>query len=179
MDQQTRRVLDLLDAIGPQLANLLARLTLRKDVAQELMQDLFLKLHRSEGFAKADNPQGYAYRAAVRLGLDWRRAQKSRPDPVPLQVDPPSQEGSPLAQLIQDEETERVLDALNQLDEPYRYAFVMRWIEQQPYEAIAAELGKTPHQVRGLCHWALKQLRGRLATQPNGSRGKEDCHVER
>lgn len=178
MDQQTRRVLDLLDAIGPQLANLLARLTLRKDVAQELMQDLFLKLYQAEGFATAGNPQGYAYRAAVHLGLDWRRAQRVRPDPVPLEVDPPGQEGSPLARLIQEEETERVLDALNQLDEPYRYAFVMRWIEQQSYEAIATELGKTPHQVRGLCHWALKQLRERLASQPRRAPEKEDCHVE-
>jgi RNA polymerase sigma factor (sigma-70 family) len=172
-------VLDVLEAIGPQIANLLARLTLRKDIAQELMQDLFLKLHRSEGFAQAGNPQGYAYRAAVRLGLDWRRARTARPDPVALKVDPPVAEESALERVIRLEETEQVLDAVSQLEEPYRSACVMRWIQQMEYEAIGACLGKTPHQVRGLCHWALRQLRERLGGETKRTEGKEDCHVER
>jgi RNA polymerase sigma factor (sigma-70 family) len=179
LEPQACRALDVLEAIGPQIANLLGRLTLRKDVAQELMQDLFLRLHRSKGFAAAGNPQGYAYRAAVRLGLDWRRSRKGRPDPVALKVDPPGRDQSVLNQLIQAEETERVLDAISQLDEPYRSACVMRWVQQMEYEAIASHLGKTPHQVRGLCHWALRQLREQLAGKPEGSDGKEDCHVER
>ncbi len=179
MDRQTRQVLDLLESMGPQLANLLARLTLRKDVAEDLMQELFVKLYRSEGFARADSPHAYAYRAAVRLGLDWRRARKARPDPAPLGIDPPGVGQSVLNQLIQAEQTERILDAANELDEPYRYAFVMRCIQQQSYEAIASDMGKTPHQVRGLCHWALKQLRERLSGKSEGSRGREDCHVER
>jgi RNA polymerase sigma factor (sigma-70 family) len=179
LEPQARRVLDVLDAIGPQIANLLARLTLRKDVAQDLMQELFLKVHRSEGFAAASNPQGYAYRAAVRLGLDWRRSRKARPDPVALKVDPPARDQSVLNQLIQAEETERVLDAVSQLEEPYRSACVMRWVQQMEYEAIAPHLGKTPHQVRGLCHWALRRLREQLAGKPEAAEGKEDCHVER
>jgi RNA polymerase sigma factor (sigma-70 family) len=177
LDRQTRQVLDLLESMGPQLANLLTRLTLRKDAAQELLQDLFLKLWRSPGLAQATNPQGYVYRAAVRLGLDWRRARKARPDPLPLEVDPAGGDRSILGRLIDAEDIELILDALNRLDELCRYAFVMRWVQEQPYEVIAAHLGRTPHQVRGLCHWALKQLRESL--QAERSEGKEDCHVER
>ncbi len=177
MEPQARLALDVLEAIGPQLANLLARLTLRKDVAQELMQDLFLKLYRADGFAEADNPQGYAWRAAVRLGLDWRRARGARPGPVALKVDPPADDPSVLSRLIRAEETQRVLDAVSELEEPYRSACVMRWIQQMEYQAIGTCLGRTPHQVRGLCHWALRQLRERLAGPTRETEGKEDCHV--
>lgn len=176
MDRQTRQILDLLESMGPQLANLLARLTLRKDVAQELMQELFLKLWRSPGLSEATNPQGYVYRSAVRLALDWRRARKGRPDLLPLEVEPAGCDRSILSRLIDAEDTERILDAVNRLGEPYRYAFVMRWVQQQPYETIATDLDRTPHQVRGLCHWALKQIRASLKQEK--SEGKEDCHVE-
>ena len=45
-----RDALSLLEAEGPRLYALLARITLREDVAEDLMQELFLKLNRSRPF---------------------------------------------------------------------------------------------------------------------------------
>lgn len=177
MDPKARRVLDLLESIGPSLYGLLAKLTLRKDAAEELMQELFLKLVRSPGFEQVENKEGYAYRAAVRLAIDWRAAQRRQPGPLSPEIEP-SADPAILNQLADAEQVQRVLAVLERMDEPYRYAFVMRWIHEQPYEAIAPQLGKTPHQVRGLCHRALQQLREWFAGRPKDAKGKEDCHVQ-
>ena len=69
MDEKTQTLLDILDKDSRQLHLLLARLTLREDVAEDLMQELFLKLHRSGGFLKARNSRAYVRRAAIHLGL--------------------------------------------------------------------------------------------------------------
>lgn len=177
MDKHTQGILELLERDGPRLHALLVRLTLSEDIAQELMQDLFVKLYESRQFRWATNRAGYAYRAAVHLAFDWRRQRKRRGPMATLACDPPAEGTSVLERLVDAEEIEQILDAVNELDEPYREAFVMRWIEQKPYEAIAPQLARTPHQVRGLCHKALQQLRAWFAGKPRKSQGKEDCHA--
>ena len=178
LDPQGRDILDVLARQGPQLHALLVRLTLREDVAEELMQELFLRLCRSEGFARAEDRAAYACRTATHLAFDWRRTRSRKPPMAYLQVEPVGDTPPALNRLIDAEETERVLDAVSRLDAPYREAFVMRWVEQKSYEAIAPRLKRTPHQVRGLCHKALQQLRTWFAGKSEESHGKEDCHVD-
>jgi DNA-directed RNA polymerase specialized sigma24 family protein len=38
----------------------------------------------------------------------------------------------------------------------------MRYIQQQSYDDIAEQMGKSPHQVRALCHKAISRLRDLL-----------------
>ncbi len=64
------------------------------------------------------------------------------------------------------EETEdiaRILDAAEDLSDSVRDAFILRYVQDEPYDRIAEILGKTAHQVRALCHAGVKQLRERLA----------------
>src|SRR4051794_7288180 len=68
----------ILDAHGPALHALLLRLTLRQDVADDLLQELFVKLAGSRSFRAAIDPVAYVKRAAVNLALDWRRARQRR-----------------------------------------------------------------------------------------------------
>ena len=69
MKDQTSTLLELLDASGGSLHALLTRLTLREDVAEDLMQELFIKLSNSNGLDRASQPVGYAYRSAINLGV--------------------------------------------------------------------------------------------------------------
>ncbi len=177
LDRQGPDILDLLAREGPRLHALLVRLTLRHDVAEELMQDLFIKLTRSHGFAVAADPAAYACRAATNLALDWRRSRDRRPA-LSLTDEPADRQPSTLTRLVDAEQTQRILDALSRLPRTAREAFVMRWIQQKPYPDIAPCLHRTPHQVRALCHKALRQLRAWLAGDPDSPRPKEDCRVE-
>ena len=156
------RLSEFLEQSGPGLYSLLVRLTLREDVAQDLMQELFIKLSHSKSFDRAANPIAYVRGAAINLAFDWRRTQKSLPLSLDNVGEPVSNENSPLSTLVQTEELEEILNAIGQLNGISREAFVMHYIQQDSYEQIAHALRKNSHQVRALCSKALSRLRDLL-----------------
>jgi len=54
----------------------------------------------------------------------------------------------------------------------------MRYIQQDSYEDIAGQLGKTVHQARALCFKAMSALRDVLGCDPAPAGGREVQHVE-
>ncbi|MHC4655577.1 MAG: RNA polymerase sigma factor [Planctomycetota bacterium] len=70
------KLLELLEKSGARLHTLLTRLTLREDVAEELIQELFIKLTNSNELDKVENLGAYARKAAINLAFDWRRSRK-------------------------------------------------------------------------------------------------------
>jgi RNA polymerase sigma factor (sigma-70 family) len=150
------QLLDLLETYGADLHALFTRLTLRADVAEDLLQELFLKLRTAEGLARAKNGKAYLFRTAIHLAFDWRRRQR----PIEsLRIEPADVADSALDRLIDAEELEQILEAMQRISELGRQVLVLRYLQQQEYADIAAQLGKTEHQVRGLCYKALEQLR--------------------
>jgi RNA polymerase sigma factor (sigma-70 family) len=156
-------LLNILKQHGAQLHALLTRLTLRAGVAEDLLQELFLKLREADGFASAANRKAYVFQTAIHLAFDWRRRQRPTES---LCEEPTIVSAAALDRLIDAEEMEQVLEAMRQLSELGRHVLVGRYLQFQDYGEIALELGKTEHQVRGLCHKALGQLR--LILRPAG-----------
>jgi RNA polymerase sigma-70 factor (ECF subfamily) len=154
-----KELLELLDKSGAELFALLTRLTLREDVAEELMQDLFIKLNHSRGLDKATNRMAYARRAAINLAFDWRRSHQRAALRLKHVRRNASNDESPLAKMIHSEELRETLDALSQLKKASREALVMRYIQQESYDRIAEQMGKTSHQVRAICSRAVQHLR--------------------
>ena len=178
-DRQTE-LLDLLDQNGARLHALLTRLTLREDVAEELMQELFIKLSSARDQGGIDCWYAYARRTAINLAFDWRRRQAvRRSTSLDRLVERASDQGAPLGRLIQAEEIERVLAAIGRLHGASREVFVMRYVQQEPYEVIAEQFGKTVHQVRALCFRAMSRLRDVLARNHFPVDGKGVQRVER
>jgi len=174
----SEKMLDLLETNGARLHALLTRLTLREDVAEDLMQELFMNLSQSNAFGRAGDPVAYAYRAAAHLAFRWRRRQRSVPEAFHEAMGLAANAESPLTKVIREEEFHRVLNALDQLSEASRNVVVMRYLRQEPYQKIAEELGKTPHQVRGLCAKAITRLRAILNGNRNSLPGRETCREE-
>jgi RNA polymerase sigma factor (sigma-70 family) len=160
-------LLDLLECHGRYLFRLLHRVTLREDVAEDLLQELFLKLRASRGFGSAGNRLAYARRAALRLAFDWRRLQgRLRTSSLP-EDEAAVRQRSPLERLEDREQIEGVLEAMAGLSDRNIELLTMRYIQQDSFETIGAHFGTTPHQVRALCSKALAQLRTLIAqTRP-------------
>jgi len=177
-DRQTE-LLELLDESGAKLFALLTRLTLREDAAEELMQDLFVRLSGAHDQGGVDCWYAYARRTAINLAFDWRRRQGRRRscslEGLPERA---SDDGAPLGRLIQSEEIEQVLAAIDRLSGVSREALVLRYIQQESYENIAEQLGKTVHQVRGLCFRAMTNLREMLGRNHWPADGKGVQRVE-
>ena len=179
MRDRQKELLELLDKSGANLYALLTRLTLREDIAEELMQELFIKLINSRRFDKAGNPEAYARRVAINLAFDWRRSRKLNPLGLDQIREPASNDGSPLDKLVQAEELDEILNAIGQLNKVPREAFVMRYIQQEPYDYIAGQLGKTAHHVRALCSRASNSLRNILGHNQSQSFVKETHNVKK
>lgn len=164
MSSVTSDLLKVLEQHGAELYALLTRLTLRPHVAEDLLQDLFLRLQASPNFGRATNPAAYVFRTAMNLALDWRRSLRKS---TALPDDLPGEWELPIDRMIELEALEQVLEALPELPELGRQIVVLRYLQHQDYSRIAEQLGKTEHQVRGLCHKALSQLRSMLNSMPS------------
>lgn len=171
-------LLQLLDEQGSKLHALLLRMTLREEIAEEFMQDLFIKLNNSKGFFEADDPVAYAFRTAINLVLDYRKKKKHKMTTLDKITEPSTQYKSPLTSLVQTEELDQILNATSKLSEFARTAFTMRYIQQESYEEIARRLKKTEPQIRAVCSKALSQLRKLLAGNTKYFQRKEASHVE-
>jgi RNA polymerase sigma-70 factor (ECF subfamily) len=172
-----KELLELLDKSGADLFALLTRLTLREDVAEELMQELFIKLNNSRGAGSVANLNAYARRTAINLAFDWRRSQKRAVPAMGLAAEPVSNEDSPLSKLIHTEELNETLDAIGRLSKSSREVLIMRYIQQESYENIAGQLGKSSHHVRALCSRAIHRLRNALGSNEHKPSQKEKNNV--
>jgi RNA polymerase sigma-70 factor (ECF subfamily) len=177
LQKRHEELLELLDKSGASLFTLLTRLTLREETAEELMQELFIKLNNSKGFEKSTNRDAYVRKAAINLAFDWRRKFRQKLNLSPVICEPVSKEDSPLSKLIQTEELEEMLDAIGRLNKSWRQVIVMRYIQQQSYDDIAEQTEKTPHHVRAICSKALNRLRNSLGINQQKLTDKEIHNV--
>jgi RNA polymerase sigma factor (sigma-70 family) len=149
-------LLSILETHGAELHALLTRLTLHAGAAEDLLQELFLKLSNATGFYLARDRKAYAFRAAMHMAFDWRRKQRPAGS---LAAEPAASADSALDRLIHAEELEQVLDAMQRLSGLGRDVLVLRHLRHLEYDEIAREIGKNEHQVRALYAKALGQLR--------------------
>jgi RNA polymerase sigma-70 factor, ECF subfamily len=158
LSNQSKRLESLLDAGGRHLYSLLVRLTLREDVADDLLQELVVRLSQSNGFQQADDPLSYARRVAIHLAFDWYRQKKRQGKIEGLLEEPSAVVVSPLNMLIACEDYKQILANMEQLSELSRTCIVLHYVEQLSYIEIAEQLGTTSHKIRGVCHKGIRRL---------------------
>ena len=171
MQSRSHELLEFLDRSGVYLYTLLARLVLRHDIADDLMQELFIKLSNSGSFENAEDKKAFARRAAINLAFDWWRKEKRESRLLDDAPKPDINYNSPLDKLIAAEQLEKVFNGIGQLKGACREAFVMRHIQQESFQDIAEQLGKSEHQVRALCHKAMGKLLQILGDRPTPKEG--------
>ena len=159
MNRVAKQLVDLLDSCGTRLHALLAKFTARRDVADELLQDLFVRILRTSGIVEAPNPEAYLFRAAINLAFDWRKRTRRAPVVALLEDDVATDNIGPLDRMVQHESVERVLAAIEQLSEQDRELISLRFLQGESPEWIAERWDSTPHQIRSRCSKAVARLR--------------------
>jgi RNA polymerase sigma-70 factor (ECF subfamily) len=158
VDGLAGRVWKILEEQAPGAHAVLLRVTLRREVAEELLQELLVKMAESKGFREAREPGAYMRRAAINLGMDWRRKRR-RGAVTAVDVELVDGGRGPGEMAEAGEEMERILDAAEGLPGLEREAFVLRYVQGESYERVGEMIGKTGHQARGLCHAAVVRVR--------------------
>jgi len=127
------------------LVRLAHLLTGSNEAAEDLVQDAFVRLHRS--WARADRPAAYLRTTVVNRCRTWQRRQvlerRHRPAPGPAEAATEARE---------------LLDALARLGARQRAALVLRFYADLPEAEIAAALGCRPGTVKSLLHRGLRRL---------------------
>lgn len=151
----------------------LLRLTRDAERAEELVADVFLKIHRAapryEPTAKFST---YAYTVAYRAGLNHNSRMRNRRDfgaggsaeleekqaHAPLSHAP----AGPERAIRVKRDFARVEAELNQLPEAHRTAFILYYVQDMSCAEIAATLDISPEEAKGRLAYARKLLRSRL-----------------
>lgn len=159
MNNSVQELLDLLETVGPRVHVLLTKLTGRVDAAEDLLQELFLKLSRSGGFKTAPNQEAYLLRSAIHIAFDWRKQNRKLISLEDSKFEIVQPGMSPADGLIQSELVEKVLRAFELLSDNDRELLCMRFLEEMSNQTLATHYGVTVHHVRSKCSKAMDRLR--------------------
>ncbi|HEX8002261.1 MAG TPA: RNA polymerase sigma factor SigE [Mycobacteriales bacterium] len=140
------------------------RLTGNKHDAEDLTQDVFVRVFRSLGDYTPGTFEGWLHRITTNLFLDSvRRKNRVRFDPLPDDAERVAGSApSPATEIddrLFDPDVQRALDALTP---EFRAAVVLCDIEGLSYEEIAATLGIKLGTVRSRIHRGRAQIRAAL-----------------
>jgi RNA polymerase sigma-70 factor (ECF subfamily) len=132
--------------------------------AQDLAQDVFLRMARHGSLEDLDSVENYLFTAAANVARDLFRRNKVRSDnPASgfveeVQV---TQDFSPERQLGSRQELDCILAALNEMPERMRTIFILARLENVPRAEIAARLGVSKRTVEQAITWATACLADR------------------
>jgi RNA polymerase sigma factor (sigma-70 family) len=134
------------------------------DLAQDLVQDAFMKLHAQ--FDEVRDPRRWLYRTVHNAALNHRRQAGKI-----VHLDPTGEEGAPAAdpQPLPDEKIAQlegiglVRLSLETLDDRSRELVRLKFNEGMSYKEISAKTGLTTGNVGYLLHHALKAIADELA----------------
>jgi RNA polymerase sigma-70 factor, ECF subfamily len=166
----------LVDAYRDRMLQFFYRLCWDRDRAEDLAQDLFLKLMLA---SKRYRPEGrmatFVYRVATNLWIDHYRQQRPRPrfqsydqvmlpgDDAPVSIDHAGPDIAPPQQLADAEERQALRRALERLTEPHRLVFELAVYQERPYGEISELLGIPVGTVKSRMHNAVTALKQLLA----------------
>ena len=152
------------------LAAFFQQLGAERGEAEDLTQDVFLKLYRGAAQYRPEGSFGaYCLRLARNAWIDRRRRTAARPEPVHLARDgepradePEGREQAPGEALEAREEADRLRRALAGLPSGQARAFDLAVVHAWSYAEVAAALGIPLGTVKSRVHHAVRRLREAL-----------------
>src|ERR1700722_7844195 len=153
------------------VVNYLSRMVVNRAIAEELAQDVFIRVYRSrrtyEPTAKFST---WLYRITTNVALNHFRDEKRAQNQISLdvqeavQVRRETQDRAPLIEdrLVREVVARQIRYAVRALPPKQRAAVVMHKYEEMDYARIAQVLGCSPSAVKALMFRAYETLRLRL-----------------
>jgi RNA polymerase sigma-70 factor (ECF subfamily) len=149
----------------------LARMVQNRAVAEELAQDVFVRVYRSrQNWEPNARFSTWLYRIMTNVALNHFRDEKAARNNISLDMQDASQvrreapDHTPLAEdrLVNEVVAEQVRRAIRSLPAKQRAAIIMHKYQDLDYAQIARVLGCTPSAVKALMFRAYETLRVRL-----------------
>src|SRR5437773_11378704 len=166
--QSPETIEELFAALESPLLSYALRLVWERDIAEDLVQEAFMKLHAQ--FADVREPRRWLYRTVHNLALNHRRdsAKIIRLQPQREESDAPADDTAdpqplPDEQIVRLEGIGLVRLSLETLDERRRELVRLKFTEELSYKEIGARTGLSVGNVGFILHHALKAIAEGLA----------------
>lgn len=159
------------------LTNYLTMMVGDYDIAVDLSQETFLRVYRNIGrYSNIFQFSTWIYRIATNLGIDEMRYRRRRGQVFYRNVlgarsggDEDGREFEisdvrmdPAREILRKESGHVLGDAIRSLPEKYRVAFIMKEIQEMPYEVIARVLNTSSGTIKSRLHRARELLQRKL-----------------
>jgi RNA polymerase sigma-70 factor (ECF subfamily) len=153
------------------VVNYLSRMVVNRAIAEELAQDVFIRVYRSRGtYEPTAKFSTWLYRITTNVALNHFRDEKRNQNQVSLDVQDAVQvrrEARDCALLVEDRLVREVVArqirrAIRALPPKQRAAVIMHKYDELDYAQIACALGCSPAAVKALMFRAYETLRLRL-----------------
>ena len=153
---------EAMDRYAPRLLGLARRITCDRAAAEDIVQDVFLKLwtERERLRGRGGSVMPWLRRVCTNAALNWCDKRRVRQ----RQLDGPTEViDDPLAAAARSESRARVEQALSRLPADRRAVLALRVFEEMSYDEIAQALSIAPGTVMSRLHRARQQVREQLA----------------
>lgn len=151
-----------------QLQRFLLRMLGRKELAEEVSQEAYLRLHRLGNPEEVACPQALLFDIATKLAITRikRERQEAAVTGTATEVaeQVPDEAPRPESRVVMEETLHRLTEILEQLSPSLREVFVMRYVKQMPRQQIADQLDISVNAVEQRLTRALAFCRKRLAS---------------
>lgn len=153
------------------VVNYLSRMVVNRAIAEELAQDVFVRVYRSrQTYEPTAKFSTWLYRITTNVALNHFRDEKRTQNQVSLDVQDAiqlkreAQDGAPLIEdrLVREVVARQIRQAIRALPPKQRAAVIMHKYDEMDYAQIASVLRCTPSAVKALMFRAYETLRLRL-----------------
>jgi RNA polymerase sigma-70 factor (ECF subfamily) len=150
------------------VARLVHRMTGGSSELEDLVQEVFVQVHKSLGSFRREARLGtWIYRIAINVVLMHRRSQRSRPSLVPAPADPGLvDEDQPDEQLARRRRVAALYRLLDRMSEKKRTVYVLHELEGLTPAEISQVVGAPVLTVRTRLFYARRTLMAELAREP-------------
>jgi RNA polymerase sigma factor (sigma-70 family) len=151
---------------GTQLLRFLERMLGRKDLAEDVAQEAYLKLYRLSRPSEVISPRALLFDVASKLAIDRLKQKKVESAAAGASAemnDVPDESPRPERRALLDEAMQRLTRIIEELQPSLRQVFVMRYVTQMPRQEIADKLHISVGAVEQRLTRALTHCRERLA----------------
>jgi RNA polymerase sigma factor (sigma-70 family) len=157
----TRRIEQWADAWHDDLVRFLARRTTTVADAQDLAQEVYLRLLRVDRSELVRQPRSYVFRMAANALNEWRLRARQRHmhDGV---LEDLSSDADPVDDAVVERRQAHLLTELSRLALPVRIALVMHARDGLGHKEIAKQMEVTPRMVKRYLQTGYAQLRARV-----------------
>lgn len=154
-------------ATSAKLYGIILRILRRRDIADEVLQEVYVKIWDRAGDFRAERASPIAWMAAIarnRALDEVRRKQAVSIEDHPEIQDIASAEETGIESVLRGEDAKRLADCLARLETNRRQMVVLAYCEGASREELAAKYGQPVNTIKTWLRRSLAQLKGCLGS---------------